>query len=515
MSRISMPSKTTFSLDASKSVTRTSISFLGTAVLVFGFGLSGSSQAIAVELPVDCTPGPSGNIIEAATSGSGGFTAAQINFDALDEAVNDDALNTVCLDGDFQISQRVTVGGAGNRTVKFIGIGNSSIESTQAVLVSDVSGGLFSHDITVENLAIRNSTGERAVQARNVSVSKSTFSGNEYGAIFAQVNVEITGSTFIDNTGIGLGGSALESGGAIYAFYNVDVENSTFKENVATLGGKGGSIYSIYGDVTVNNSTFEANRAEVGGYGGAIYSGDDVFITNSTFLANEASGPNSEGGAVFAFGGQVRLSTFVDNIASSPSGGDIPGNSIYKSGSDEFVLVGNIFAGTSEYPQLGVGIPQPTPFSDAGGNVYSNSSIVEEDVTQNPNTNSLFEKTKTSLFGSEIPQLATHQPNSFGTQAISLIAGSPAINVVPEIALLADVSLDQSGTTRSRMFDAGAFEYVAPAAAVVAPATAATPTALARTGAGSTLEAWAYSFALLALGVFALSVAARHRSQRV
>lgn len=515
MSKIFTPSKPPFSLDVSKSVTRKSVSILGTALLVLGFGISGSSQAIATELPVECLAGPSGNIIEAVTSGSGGSTAAQINFDNLDEAVNDDALNTVCLDGDFQISQRVSISGSGNRNVRFIGIGSSSIESTQGVFMSDVSVGFFLHDIRIDNLTVKNSTGERAVQARNVDIFQSTFTGNSYGAIFAQVDVEVTESTFIENSGVGDVYSSLNWGGAIYTLGEVFVESSTFLENVATDGGKGGAIYSYSGDVTVDNSTFEGNRTEDGGFGGAIYSGTDVFITNSTFLSNEAGGANSEGGAVFAFGGQVRLSTFVDNLAATPTGGDIPGNAIYKSGTDEFVIAGNIFVGSSTSPQLGVGAPQASPFSDAGGNVYSNSSAVEEDVVANVNTISLFAKTKSSLFGSEDPQLATHQPNTFGTQAISLIAGSPAINVVPEIALLADVSLDQSGTTRSRMFDAGAFEYVPPTAATVAPPTAATPAALARTGAGSAMEAWTYSFALLAIGVFALLVTARPRSQRV
>jgi predicted outer membrane repeat protein len=320
----------------------------------------------------------------------------------------------VCLSGDFILDSLISV----QRDVHFYGIGNTSVKTNPVgfVFFSDMDANGAFWDITIENLTVKDSV--NGVFAKDVFIIDSTFSGITQGAVYA------------------------------------------------------------YGSVTVSNSTFINNTSEVNG--GAITAGSDpgdsVHITNSTFQGNSAVG---EGGAISASEGEVYFSTFVNNVAATPPAepGDIPGNAIYKSGMGTFTLAGNIFAGNSFFPQLGVGVPSTTQFTDVGGNIFSTSSITETDIAQD--NSSVFGATLTSLFGTNSPALATYAPNTNGTQTIALGPGSPALNAVPDLAPFNLVTLDQRGQTRSFPADAGAFEgFIIP----TSTPNSTTPAVLATTG---------------------------------
>lgn len=516
------------------------LSILGTSGLVLGLGLTGSTQALA-------TPGCDGNnTIQAVENPTD-------NFNNINEMVNTigntPGKNIVCLDGVFEINQVITVEAlteAGEaRSVTFSGIGeSSSVESTVGVFHSELNDENEPlHDITVNNLTVQNSDNARAVGANNVNIYDSTFIGNAYGAVFAQGDVEIRGSIFVENQSNAFPSDSvfLQSldGGAVFAHGSVLAQGSMFDSNATQGNGLGGAIFALGGveahestfvdnrsqgmetnggaiasprSVLAEHSTFVGNTAEGDGYGGAIYSDADVASVNSTFVDNWAAGDAAEGGAIFSEGGMVWFSTFVDNSAAEPGEGDIPGEAIYK-GAEYFEVYGSIFVSSgSNFPQLGVGVPPGEEvlypaFTDLGGNVFSTSESDELDLMPGADSSSVFNATLTQLFGSEDPALGIHEPNQFGTESIALVAGSPAINIVPVIEGDRPIT-DQRGATRSGLFDAGAYEFTGSAPA------AASPKALAKTGSDSAgWSIFAVTSTVIGALVLAVSAMLRRRSQ--
>ena len=373
-----------------------------------------------------------------------GRTVTASNDPAANVLAIQDMLSTagvVCLSGDFILDNIIVVG----RDAHFYGIDNSTVQRDapdQWVFISEIDSNYESiWDITIEKLTIKNSG--RAVEAQNVFVIDSTFSQNTSGAIFAYGSVTVSNSTFIDNSSY--------NGGAIYAGSDVD---------------------------------------------------ESVHITNSTFQGNSAT---YEGGAIFASAGEVYFSTFVNNLAATPPDepGDTPGNAIYKSGTENFTLAGNIFAGNSPFPQLGIGA-LPTPFTDEGGNIFSTSAEPDISGTYSP----VFGATLTSLFGTNSPVLANYAPNTNGTQTIALAPGSPALNAVPNLAPYNSINLDQRGQTRSFPADAGAFEgFVNP----TSTPSSTTPVVLAKTGNEKLFWSTLASVSLLVSGAVVVAVTSRIR----
>lgn len=454
------------------------MSILGTSGLILGLGLTGSGSAIANGGGVVCTVG---NTVVAVPRTVPTYLAD--NLRNINAQISSDP-TAICLNGDFEVDETIFVAGQVNN---FVGVGESSITmvGTQGILLY---GNLFDdgfNRITIENLTISSDGESPAVVAYNISVKNSTFIGNQNGAVFG-VDVEIEDSTFIGNS--------------------TDVWS--FDQDGSTFPGWGGAVIS-YGALTVKHSTFIGNTAELGG---AIASLDlfngSVNITNSTFVDNTADGVGSEGGAISAISGEILFSTFVNNEASAPvADADVPGNAIYKSGSETLRLGANIFAGSSPFPQLGIGAPiEASRFTDLGGNVFSTSIDTEDDIDILSGT--VFGATLASLFGTNTPVVSTHQPNTSGTQTIGLIETSPARNVVPVGEPFASVLVDQRGVPRTgEVADAGAFEGF-----VVPPTNPPTSPTLAKTGSDAPWWLTVSSVALMALGgtLSALS-ARRHR----
>jgi LPXTG-motif cell wall-anchored protein len=107
--------------------------------------------------------------------------------------------------------------------------------------------------------------------------------------------------------------------------------------------------------------------------------------------------------------------------------------------------------------------------------------------------------------------LATFSPNSSGTQTIGLVAGSPALNIVPNDVPFTSVTSDQRGATRSHPADAGAFEGVVAPTPTPTPSTA--PAALAKTGSQDSLWATIAAGSLLLVGGVVTAIASRLRRQ--
>ncbi|MBX9717243.1 MAG: hypothetical protein K2X36_00160, partial [Microbacteriaceae bacterium] len=275
--------------------------------------------------------------------------------------------------------------------------------------------------------------------------------------------------------------------------------------------GDGGAITS-YGSVAVDASTFVGNSASR--YGGAIdaYTSE---VQNSTFVDNTAG---DEGGALFTGNGEVQFSTFLNNTSAVPqTGGELPGESIYLSvnGTANLSIRGNIFAGSTGYPHLGVGgAPTTGQIFDFAGNVFSTSRATESDLGfVDPST--LFDRTPTQLFGSG----AAPDSNGGATQTVALVAGSPAIDAVPSLtaissvpttaelspAAISDLNVDQRGVARTGVRDAGAYEFV--------PAEQPVPEEpeLAATGTSSSEVGGLAALAALLLGLGAAVVAVTRR----
>lgn len=148
-------------------------------------------------------------------------------------------------------------------------------------------------------------------------ISKNSFTGNDAlggsgGAIGGvSGDIEVSGSYFYANEAIGMEGGAIESTGDLAA------TSTTFQENLSDIGG---AISSRGPTTSVTNSTFAGNSSSTKG-GGLFASGGSVTISNSTF------GENFSGyGGGFAWeqnGGSMALrNTLLATNASSVSGMD-------------------------------------------------------------------------------------------------------------------------------------------------------------------------------------------------
>jgi LPXTG-motif cell wall-anchored protein len=416
-------------------------------------------------------------------------------------ALLNDVSNTVvriCLDGDFEVDENLVVEGDG-RTFQFYGVDGASLSmvGTQGALIAmPLEDDINELTVRIENLTISSDGNLPAVFAYNVEAKNSTFIDNGASAIWASDSLEIENSSFLNNSNDG------------FSIPNPNPNPEPDEPTTIDFGGLGGAVFS-FGAVTISNSTFVGNTAFLGG---AVYSDEyqTLNITNSTFIGNKVVGAGAEGGAIHAFEGEILFSTFVNNEAPGPEQNeDVPGNAIYKVGDGVLGLGANIFAGSSTFPQLGTGVEQTvSPFTDLGGNVFSTARLTEFDNfgyggSDGIHSTSVFGSSLVALFGTNTPAVATHQPNTSGTQAIGLVETSPARNIVPAGEPFDSVLLDQRGASRTgQVADAGAFE------GFVVPATSPT---LAKTGSDAPWWLTVSSVALLALGGLLSALSAKRR----
>ena len=342
-----------------------SLAILSTSGIVFGLGLSGSSQAIA-NPTADCL----GNTVTPASTGTQEGNEVQNLLNIYNELREDNGV--VCLSGHFDLDGRVFF----NRNVKVYGLGTSSITSPYGTVfqsdtdIDENSLSYIAYDIEISNLSILNSPGT-AIHARNVDIRNgSTLSGND-GAIRAERNVTISNSTLSANE------VSDGDGGAIYALGNVTISaNSTLSNNVA-IDGDGGAIFAE-GNVTISNSTL-SNNVAIAGNGGAILADGNVTISNSTLSGNSAR----YGGAISALG-VVSISngsTLSSNSANEHGGAIESGGTVSISSASTLSLntAGTNGAAIFAYNQGGVTVSNSTLFeNDAvsnGGGIWSDGAV--------------------------------------------------------------------------------------------------------------------------------------------
>ena len=270
-------------------------------------------EALAADASVASCDEASFDAALATVQGSGGGT---ISFSCT---------GTIGFTSEKVITSAVTIIGNGNvsfdggdSTRLFDVYTGASLELVQLMLQngnSDFNGGAINSDgtLTITGSAF---SGNRSyfnggtiynTPGGRLAITSSSFSGGSAvngGAIDNRGTLEITGSTFSDN-------SASDYGGAIY---NADdatltITDSTFSDHLA---GAGGAIYNADATLTITDSTFSDNLA---GAGGAIGNNETATITSSTFGGNNAQ----HGGAIYNSGGGGPLaiisSTFGGNNA--------------------------------------------------------------------------------------------------------------------------------------------------------------------------------------------------------
>ncbi len=138
-----------------------------------------------------------------------------------------------------------------------------------------------------------------------LTMDKCSFESNsctpDKGGAFYFMNgsLNLTNSTFADNTTTGLGGALWTNN------YNATISNCTFKGNNAVSGNDGlGGALALDGSgtnkaATVTNCTFAENRA--GNFASAIFNGGNLTLTNNLFYKNKVgigSQSNADAGAV-------------------------------------------------------------------------------------------------------------------------------------------------------------------------------------------------------------------------
>jgi hypothetical protein len=254
-------------------------------------------------------------------------------------------------------------------------------------------------------------------------------------------------------------GGILNQGGTV-ALTNSTVGGNSASASVPFDTAVGG-IMNFGSRVTLTNSTVSGNSANTpsDAFGGILNSapGSVVILTNSTVSGNSASAPGGPTafsqavGGISNAGGSLALtsSTLSGNSASEPNGGFLP----------PVGGTGNVFGGTvaAEDSLIAAHSGGPncyglSPGSDGGYNLDDGGSCDFSTANNSlPNTDPLLDP-------------AGLKGNGGPTQTIAVLAGSPAVDVIPTAVNGCGTILasDQRGVARPQGSgcDIGAFELL-------------------------------------------------------
>jgi CSLREA domain-containing protein len=346
------------------------------------------------------------------------------------------------------------------------GVCNGSCEG----IAPNFGGGIFSEgETTINNSILSNNiaTGGGGGILHSYEFSKkltiedsalnSNSSSNNGGAIFTNGLLEISNSTFENNSAFSGGAIAkfgapqftlttsvfslnttTQSGGAIYfwAASNASVSDTVFSQNTAGAG-MGGGIYNDANSPTITSSTFRNNIAGFGGGGVSNWNGSNPTLTNLTFSGNSAQ----YGGGMYNYNGSSPLLTnvtFSGNTASNTGGGMY---NYWNNSSPTFTNV--IIANSTSGGDCVNGSHALNPASS--NNLIESTGANACGLVDGPNDN---------IIG-EDPLLGPLADNGGSTQTHALLAGSPAIDAGTNSGAPAT---DQRGVTRDSAYDIGAFE---------------------------------------------------------
>lgn len=216
------------------------------------------------------------------------------------------------------------------------GEGKITLSGTGSVRLFLVNSNI---NLTLKNIVLESGYGGSedggAIWSRgNLVLDRTTFQFNysplKGGAIYSEKGpIEVTGSTFADNTA---------SSGAAIAMYNgkLSITNSTFQSNNASK--QGGAIL-VYSQLEISNSTFAHNTARNGGaiFGDPSIADIEITIDKTTFDDNDGT-EKYRGGAIQTTGKLTLTgSKFLNNHAGA-------GGAIYISpGAADVSITGSLF----------------------------------------------------------------------------------------------------------------------------------------------------------------------------
>ena len=287
----------------------------GSNTIVFAPGLSGKITLGLTQPPLMVTnstglttiQGPGADVLsidgDALGTGLVVGAAADVDLSGL----------TVTVSSSIFTSAVAGIMNSGTLTVRSCSIaipGGADIDNSGTLTVTDTL--LSTSNTTVSNIGIHNElTGKLSASGTTFSTmgvglsNKGTasltgcnFSRDTGGAVNNQGALDVTGTIFFSNQGIG----GIENGGGA----TLTVSTSSFQ---IQLGSDGGAIQNDSGAAaTLVNCTLAGNSAT--NRGGAIYSAGLLTITNCTITANQVNYPGPGGGITVA-GGTAAINNSV------------------------------------------------------------------------------------------------------------------------------------------------------------------------------------------------------------
>jgi hypothetical protein len=400
-----------------------------------------ATTANAATLMVNCTADP-GALASALATASDGDTLS---------------IQGTCK-GTFEIAHSLTLAGAKGATLDGQAVDTVlTVDSAETVVVTGLTvtnGFATSFAPDGQNGGGIWNNGTLTLIDSSVAGNATSFSGNGAG-------IYNTGTLSLDNSTVSGNRNVFSGGGAgIFNTGMLTLSNSTVSGNVTALG-QGGGIYSITGTLIVNNSTISGNFAGVGG--GVTNRGFASIFTSSV----SGNGVRDFGGGIANYGGLVLAASTVSENTSNLAGGGV-----YNAGSS-LDLVNNTINANSAVDGGGVYTVVSAMFrgsivaaQSAGGNcmVAGGGSTIDGGYNLDDGTTCGFSIATHSLPNTD-PMLdpAGLADNGGPTETVALLAGSPAIDVIPlgsSKCGVASLPTDQRGVSRPQGLrcDIGAFE---------------------------------------------------------
>lgn len=236
----------------------------------------------------------------------------QITAAASGDTIVFEVTGTITLATEISFNKDLIITGPGASALTVSGGDASGIFDISGTSAVTISGVTIAHASADDGGAI-DTTGSLAL---NEVVFDNNYSSDDGGAIQIDGTLAITNSSFTNNTADDWGGAILVTTNAL----PVSISGSTFSGNEA--GGKGGGLAIENRDAsTIDSSTFSDNSAEGGG-GIEIYGSGPTSVTGSTFTGNHAN--DGDGGAVDLYQAgafSIASSTVSGNDSTDQGGG--------------------------------------------------------------------------------------------------------------------------------------------------------------------------------------------------
>ncbi len=201
--------------------------------------------------------------------------------------------------GDLNVTQPLTVTGAGRDVTIVDGVGSDRVFEVSGAAAMTLSG------LTIRNGRTMNPGGGILhAGGAALTITDVAFRGNRAGVggavVMTNGPLTIADCAFDDNSATTTGGAVVHSPGAVQP---LDVRRSTFTRNAAPVGTGGGLLYSGTGNAVVDACTFDGNRGQNGGSLTLIAT--DVTITGCAFDDSHATGGTVGGAALVQATGSV------------------------------------------------------------------------------------------------------------------------------------------------------------------------------------------------------------------